>query len=159
MIKWPGSVHDSRNFFWILLSIKCFEKGQFHSLNHHPILWSFPIWWFCTSFVSIYHEFPGGENIQDQSSSAINGLVHVSQLRIHLVYWKPVLDAHNVLWILIYPCSSFISSLSITLILWVTEGKNSRTEPSVSPENRVQPATSNLSLKGFLNEKKATDIR
>ena len=26
-------------------------------------------------------------------------------------------------------------------------------------EKRVQPATSNLSFKGFLNEKKATDIR
>ena len=41
VIKWPGSVHDSLNFFWILQSIKWLEKGQFHNLNHHSILFSF----------------------------------------------------------------------------------------------------------------------
>ena len=109
-------------------------------------------------FPFIMTEFSGGGNIQDQSSSAINSLVHVSQLRINLVHWKPVWDAYS-LRILIYPCSSFISSLSITQLLWVTEEKKSRTEPCVSPEKRVQPATSNLSFKGFLNEKKVTDTR
>ena len=74
-------------------------------------------------FPFIMKEFWGGGNNQDQSSSVINGLLHVSQLRIHLVHWKPVLDAHNILWILIYPCSSFISSLSITQLFWVTKGK------------------------------------
>ena len=34
----------------------------------------------------IMTEFSGGGNIQDQSSSAINGLLHVSQLRINLVH-------------------------------------------------------------------------
>ena len=37
-------------------------------------------------FPFIMTEFSGGGNIQEQSSSAINGLVHVSQLRIHLVH-------------------------------------------------------------------------
>ena len=37
-------------------------------------------------FLFIMTEFSGGGNIQDQSSSAINGLVQVSQLRIHLVH-------------------------------------------------------------------------
>ena len=110
-------------------------------------------------FPSIMTEFSGGGNIKDQSYSAINGLVHVSQLRFDLVHWKPVLNAHNVLWILIYPWSCFMFSLSITQLLRVTEGKNSRTELCVSPEKRVQPATNKLSFKGFLNEKKATDIR
>ena len=110
-------------------------------------------------FPFIMTEFSGGGNIKDQSYWAINGLVHVSQLRFDLVHWKPVLDAHNVLWILIYLWLSFMFSLSMTQLLWVTEGKNSRTEPCVSPEKRVQPATNNLSFKGFLNEKKATDIR
>ena len=104
-------------------------------------------------FPSIMTEFSGGGNIKDQSYSAINGLVHVSQLRFDLVHWKPVLDAHNVLWILIYLWLSFMFSLSMTQLLWVTEWKNSRTEPCVSPEKRVQPATNNLSFKGFLNEK------
>ena len=104
-------------------------------------------------FPFIMTEFSGGGNIKDQSYWAINGLVHVSQLRFDLVHWKPVLDAHNVLWILIYLWLSFMFSLSMTQLLWVTEWKNSRTEPCVSPEKRVQPATNNLSFKGFLNEK------
>ena len=103
-------------------------------------------------FPFIMTEFSGGGNIKDQSYWAINGLVHVSQLRFDLVHWKPVLNAHNVLWILIYPWSCFMFSLSITQLLWVTEGKNSRTELCVSPEKRVQPATNKLSFKGFLNE-------
>ena len=109
-------------------------------------------------FPFIMTEFPGGGNIQEQSSSAINDVMHLSQLRIHLVHRKPVLDAQSVLWILIYPCSSSISSLSITRLFWVAERKKSRTELCVSPEKRVQPRTSNLSFKGFLMEKKATDI-
>ena len=103
-------------------------------------------------------EFPGGGNIQEQSSSAINDVMHLSQLRIHSVHRKPVLDAQSVLWILIYSCSSSISSLSITRPFWVAERKKSRTEPCVSPEKRVQPRTRNLSFKRFLMEKKATDI-
>ena len=63
-------------------------------------------------FPFIMTEFSGGGNIKDQSYSAINGLVHVSQLRFDLVHWKPVLDAHNVLWILIYLWLSFMFSLT-----------------------------------------------
>ena len=37
-------------------------------------------------FPFIMTELSGGGNIQEQSSSATNGLVHVSQLRIHLVH-------------------------------------------------------------------------
>ena len=85
-------------------------------------------------FPFIMTKFSGVENIEDQSSSVINGLMHVSQSRIHLVHWKPVLDAHNVLWVLIYPLLSFISSFSITELLRVREGKNSRIEPCVSWE-------------------------
>ena len=59
-------------------------------------------------FLFIMTKFSGGGKYsQDESSSAINGLMHVSQLRIHLAHWKLVLDTHNALWILIYPCSSF----------------------------------------------------
>ena len=43
-------------------------------------------------------EYSGGGNIKEESSSVINGLVHVSQLRTHLVHWKPVQDTYNVLW-------------------------------------------------------------
>ena len=52
-------------------------------------------------FQFIMMEFSSGGNIQEKSSSAISGLVHVSQLRIYLVHWKLVLDPHKVLWILI----------------------------------------------------------
>ena len=160
VIKWPGSVHDSRNFFLNssvnkVLWKETIPQSESPSNSIQVFLFgdsAYPL------FPFIMTEFWGGGNNQDQSSSVINGLLHVSQLRIHLVHWKPVLDAHNILWILIYPCSSFISSLSITQLFWVTKGKKSRTEPCVSPEKRVQPAASNLSFKGFLNEKKATDI-
>ena len=37
-------------------------------------------------FPFIMTEFSGGGNIQDQSFSAINGLVHRLQLRFHLVH-------------------------------------------------------------------------
>ena len=67
---------------------------------------------FSLSFALIYHD---GVFRWWQYSSGINGLVHLSQLRIHLVHWKTVLDASNVLRILCeHSSTSFISLLSIT---------------------------------------------
>ena len=39
--------------------------------------------------------------VKEKSSLAINGLLHVSQLKIRLVQRKSVLGAYNILWILI----------------------------------------------------------
>ena len=57
----------------------------------------------------IMKEFSGGGSIQNKSSS---------QLRIHLVHLKPVLDTYNVLWILIqarvlYSCLALHNNFEI----------------------------------------------
>ena len=98
----------------------------------------------------IMTEFSGGGNIKEQSYWAINGLVHVSQLRFDLVHWKPVLNAHNVLWILIYPWSCFMFSLSITQLLWVTEGKSF----ALALRNEYNLRQTNYHSKDFWMERK-----
>ena len=85
-------------FYWILQSI----RRRSYS--------SFSVRCLCIPFALIYHDGVfklwqcSALNIQKKSSSAINGLVHVLQLKIHLLHWTPVLDAYNVLWMLIYGC-------------------------------------------------------
>ena len=94
-MKYPRSVHDSRIFNYSFNKIDNTTVRK----DTDPI----PVFLFGDSTYPllpfIMTEFSGGSNIQEKRSSAINGLVHVSQLRIHLVHWKLVLDAYNVLWI------------------------------------------------------------
>ena len=71
------------HFFWNFQSIKCIEKGQFHHLNHHTILFKFSY------------------------SVILNIKCFCLSWRSFQVVGKLVLDTHNALWILIYPCLSF----------------------------------------------------
>ena len=64
------------------------QKGTILPCEKAPILFqfSYPVF-LRISVARIYHEgVSSAINIQEKHSSAINGLVHVSQLRIHLVH-------------------------------------------------------------------------
>ena len=109
----------------------------------------------------IMKEFAGGRNVQEKRFSAINGLVHVSQLRIHLIHWMSVLDDYDVPWILIKTPFPQILYLCLTLRNYFELKKEKISEQSLekqSFEKRVQSATSNLSFKRFLSKKKVTIV-
>ena len=101
--KWPGSVHDFL-IFSDSSANKMLWKGTIPPSEKTMIDSSFPIWWLCISFWShlswrsfqVVAMFKRIVFSYEWSNARIT-----SQLRIHLVHWKPVLDACNVLWMLI----------------------------------------------------------
>ena len=110
--------------------------------------------------VSRWWEYSRAKFISYKWSRAIKNL----QLRIHLVHWKPVLDAHSQR-VMDIDISTLPQILYLRLALhnYCQLRKEKIPEKSLALalnfEKRVQPVTSNLSFKRFLNEKKATDIR
>ena len=79
----------------------------------------------------IMTEFSGDGNIQEKSSSAMC-TYHNSEFIWYESQFKMLATCYEYQYK--HSSTSFIYLLSITQLFWVAEGKNSRTEPCVSPE-------------------------
>ena len=139
-------------FFWILQSTKYFQRGQYNHVKRHRFYSSFPVWWFCTSLATIYHEgvFRWWQYSKQKFFTIKNSF---GTFKACFRYLQRAMDINT--------STSFIFLLSITQQFWNIEEGNSRTEPwlNMNLEKRAKPATSSLSFKRVLNEKKVTDIR
>ena len=111
MIKWPGIVQKLWNFFKYSADKICGNEtipscGKVNWEGTDPIpvfVISDPA---CPSLSFSWSNFWVVAKNQEKPSSATNYLVKVFHLvRIHLVLWKPVLDACNVLWFWTLSCA------------------------------------------------------
>ena len=138
MIKTSGSALNSHFFFSILQSIKCFEKAQSHHLNRHPSNSNHPIRRFFIFCASIYHdeairwwEYPRGKFFDYKWPSDV--AIKSKNSFVTLKACFRCLQCAMAISINTLP-QVLLSSLSMTQLIWVTEGKKSWTEPCVSPE-------------------------
>ena len=141
--KWSGSVDSC-----ILLNSsvnKILPKRTIQPREKTPIL-------FWTSLATIYHEgvFRWWQYSKQKFFTIKNSF---GTFKACFRYLQRAMDINT--------STSFIFLLNITQQFWNIEEGDSRTEPwlNMNLEKRAKPATSSLSFKRVLNEKKVTDIR